>query len=195
MNRHPLLKTIILTAGLMCCGAAMAASRDDVIEAMGKCAAVADDKARLACYDALAPRVRDAMATPPTSLDHEPTKQEQESWFGFDIGSLFGGGSTAPTTPEQFGKERTQEADQARQHEEIDGISAGVTEVAFTPFGQFILFLDNGQVWRQIPGDADRAHFKSKAADNEVTITRGLLGSYNITINDSAKLYKVTRVK
>jgi hypothetical protein len=195
MNHRGLLKMIVITGGLISCGAAMSASRDDVMEALGNCAGIADGKARLACYDALAPRVREALATPPASLDHEPTKQEQQSWFGFDIGNLFGGGSSGPTTPEQFGKERTQEAEQARQHEAIDSIAAGVTEVAFTPYGQFILFLDNGQVWRQIPGDADRAHFKSKASDNKVTISRGLLGSYNITINDSAKLYKVTRVK
>lgn len=195
MNYNASLMTIFITAGLMCCGTAVAASRDEVMEAMGHCASIADDKGRLACYDALAPRVRDALATPPASLDHEPTKEEQQSWFGFNIGSLFGGGSTAPTTPEQFGKERTQEAEQARQHEEIDSISAGVTEVAFTPFHQFILFLDNGQVWRQMQGDADRAQFRSKASDNKVTISRGSLGSYNLTINGSAKLFKVTRVK
>jgi hypothetical protein len=173
----------------------MAASRDDVIEAIGKCAQIADDKGRLACYDALAPRVRDALATPPASLGHEPTEEEQQSWFGFDIGSLFGGGSAAPTAPDQFGRERTEQAKQAREHEEIDSIDAGVTEVAFTPFGQFILFLDNGQVWRQMQGDADRAHFRPKAKDNKVRISRGSLGSYNITINDSPKLFKVTRVK
>lgn len=195
MNQRTLLKTIIVAAALMCCGTAMAASRDDVIEAIGKCASVADDKARLACYDSLAPRVRDALATPPASIDHEPTRQEQESWFGFNIGNLFGGGSSAPTTPEQFGKERTEEAHQARQHEEIESITAGVTEVAFTPFGHFILFLDNGQVWRQLPGDADRARFKSRVSDNKVTISHGSLESYNLTINGSAKLYKVTRVK
>jgi hypothetical protein len=57
------------------------------------------------------------------------------------------------------------------------------------------VFLDNGQVWRQMQGDADRAHFRPKAKDNKVIISRGSLGSYNITINDSPKLYKVTRVK
>ncbi len=47
------------------CGTALAASRDDVLEALGKCATLQDDKARLACYDALSPRVKDALATPP----------------------------------------------------------------------------------------------------------------------------------
>lgn len=174
---------------------AAAGPRDDVLEALGRCGAIADNNARLACYDALAPRVKDALATPPASLGHEPTKQEQESWFGFDIGSLFGGGSSAPTTPEQFGKERTAEAQATREREEIDSISAGVTEVAFTPVGQFIVFLDNGQVWRQLQGEAERAHFRSNPKNNKVTISRGALGSYNLAINGSDKIFKVTRVK
>jgi hypothetical protein len=176
-------------------GRASAASRDDVLEALGRCAAIAENNARLACYDAVAPRVKDALATPPASLAHEPTKEEQESWFGFDIGSLFGGGSNEPTAPEQFGKERTVEAQATREREEIDSISAGLTEVVFTPVGQFIVFLDNGQVWRQLQGDSDRAHFRSNTKENKVTISRGALGSYNLAINGSDRIFKVTRVK
>jgi len=175
-----------------------AGSRDEVLEALGRCAGVADARVRLACYDAAAPGLKQALGTPPSSLDHPPTKAEQESWFGFDLGDLFGGGSSAPSTPEQFGKERTERAQAARAAEEqreIDSISAGVTEFAYTPFGQFIVFLDNGQVWRQLQGDADRAHFKSNARDNRVTVSRGALGSYNLSINGSGKIYKVTRVK
>ena len=82
-----------------------------------------------------------------------------------------------------------------RQAEEIDSITAGLTEVSFTPFGQFIIFLDNGQVWRQLQGDGDRAHFNKNPKDNHVTISHGSLGSYNMTINDSDKLFKVTRIK
>lgn len=179
-------------------GAAIAGARDDVLEAVGRCAALADDKARLDCYDKLAPRVKNALATPPASLDRPPTTAEQRSWFGFDVGSLFGGGSSAPTTPEQFGKERTQQAQAARtagEAQAVDSITAGVTDVAFNPFGRFVLFLDNGQIWRQLEGDADKAHFPGKPKDNKVTISRGALGSYNMTINDSAKVFKVTRLK
>ena len=193
MRLRAIALATVLSAGA---GAAWAGTRDDVLEAMGRCAAIADSQARLACYDGLSPRLKQALATPPSSLDRPPSKEEQESWFGFDLGNLFGGG-TAATTPEQFGKERTPEAQVARevQEREVDSISAGVTEVSFTPFGQFIVFLDNGQVWRQLQGDADRAHFKSSAPDNHVTISRGALGSYNMTINGSGKVFKVTRVK
>src|SRR3954452_7881733 len=194
MNWRRILLAVALVPGFFG-GAAAASPRDDVLQAMGRCAAITDSPGRLACYDALAPRLRDALATPPPSLDHEPTKAEQESWFGFNVGDLFGGGSSHAATPEQFGKERTAKAHTARETEEIESISAQVTDVSFTPFGQFIVFLKNGQVWRQLQGDADRARFKSNPADNTVTISHGALGSYNLKLNGSDKVFKVTRLK
>lgn len=180
-------------------GPALADSRDDTLQAIGKCAGVAEDKARLVCYDALSGRVKDALATPPSSLNREPTKDEQESWFGFDIGGLFGGGSAKPATPAEFGSERTaavqEKREEVKAREEITSITTKLTDVAFTPFGKFIVFLDNGQVWRQLPADSDKAHFRSTPSDNEVTISRGALGSYNLQINDSEHIYKVSRVK
>lgn len=180
---------------------AAAGPRDDALEAIAKCAAVADDKARLTCYDGLAPQVKSALATPPTAVatNRPPTKEEQESWFGFDLGGLFSS-SPKQTTPEQFGEENTEQVKAAHEKavEEgtsLESITVDVTEVAYTPFGKFIVILANGQVWKQIPGDADRAKFKKVATDNKVTISRGSLGSYGLTINDSAKVYKVTRVK
>ena len=171
----------------------------DVLEAVGRCAAIADNAARLACYDALAPRVKDALAAPPQALpgNRAPTAEEQRSWFGFDLSDLFGSGPSQQTTPQQFGNDQLPSTHAAEEHAaaEIDSISAGVTEVSFTPFGKFIVFLDNGQIWRQIEGDADRATFKKPAKDNKVTISRGFIGSYNLSINDSNKVYKVTRVK
>ena len=182
-----------------CASSVLAASRDDVLEALGKCAAVTDDKARLACYDALAPHVKEALATPPAQLPpgHEPTKEEQESWFGFDLSGLFGASPSEQTTPQQFGSERLPEtrAKEDVAAEEVESISSGVTEYAYTPFGKFIVFLDNGQVWRQLEGDADHAVFHKAAKDNRVTISRGAIGSYNLRINDSDKIFKVSRAK
>src|SRR5437588_896771 len=80
----------------------------DVLEAIGHCAAIVDKEARLACYDAVAPRVKDALAAPPEALprNRAPTAEEQRSWFGFDLGSLFGSSPSQQTTPSQFGSDR-----------------------------------------------------------------------------------------
>jgi hypothetical protein len=187
---------------LACSGplpAIAAPAAQDILEAEGRCAAQTDDHARLACYDALAPRVKDALAAPPAALpgNRQPTAEEERSWFGFDLGNLFGAAPDQQTTPAQFGSDRLP---QAHAQEEVaatavDSISAGVTDVAYTPFGKFIVFLDNGQVWRQIEGDSDHAVFQKPAKKNKVMIDRGMIGSYNLRINDSERTYKVTRVK
>jgi hypothetical protein len=188
----------LIAALVIFASAALAGPRDDVIAAMGQCAAISDDKARLACYDALAPQAKQALGTPPASLpgNRAPTEEEQKSWFGFNLGSLFGTSPQQQTAPQQFGSDKLPEAQtQERTALTVDSISAGVTDYAFTPFGKFIVFLDNGQVRRQEEGDSDRAFFHKAAKDNTVTIERGVLGSYNLRINDSNKLFKVTRVK
>ena len=182
-------------------------SPGDLLQALSQCATVSDSQARLACYDGLSPRVKAAMAAPPAAQPpaqvaarHEPTEQEQKSWFGFDMGDLFGTSPAVQTTPQQFGEERTPAANAAieeRREEKkvVDEISAKLTEYAYNPFGKFIVFLDNGQVWKQIQGDSDHAMFRHEAADNTVTISRGLLGSYNLSINDGSHVYKVSRLK
>lgn len=180
-------------------GTAAASPRDDVLSGLQKCAGVTNDQARLACYDALVRPAQEAMARPPEPQEatHPPTKDEQKSWFGFDISHLFGSSPAQQTTPEQFGNERTA-ATQKKVEEanaEVDSITAAVTDYAYTPFGKFIVFLDNGQVWRQLEGDADKAIFRKSPSDNKVTIERGFIGSYNLMINGSSRLFKVVRVK
>ena len=59
---------VALVSALVYASDALASARDDVLEAMGRCATIADGQARLACYDKIAPRLRDALATPPTIL-------------------------------------------------------------------------------------------------------------------------------
>ncbi|HEY7976568.1 MAG TPA: hypothetical protein VID67_00130 [Rhizomicrobium sp.] len=183
--------------------AALAGPRDDVLAAMGKCATLTDDKARLGCYDAVAPRLRDALNAPPETLSHPPTKEEQESWFGFNWGSIFGTSPDKQVTPKEFGSDQlpaaaapaTAEPGAPPPPEVVDSISAKLSDFSFTQFGKFIIFLDNGQVWRQLQGDSGTAHFDSPAASNTITIERGAVGSYNLRINDSNKIYKVTRMK
>jgi len=180
-------------------GTAAASPRDVVLEGLQKCARVSDDKARLACYDSLAKPAEVALSRPPEprEADHPPTPQEQKAWFGFDLSGLFGSSPSQQTTPQKFGSENlpSTHAKVAAAETELDNITAGVAELAFTPFGKFILILDNGQVWRQLQGDADTAHFKKPAGNNKVTISRGFIGSYNLMINDSTKTFKVERLK
>jgi hypothetical protein len=183
-------------AGMIFAPVASAESRDDTLAAVAKCATILDDKLRLGCYDALTPQVRDALGTPPGALAHNPTQEEQKSWFGFDIAGLFGADKRPETTPQQFGQENMQAnaAPAAPEMQEIDSIAAGVTDYSSRD-NKFIVFLDNGQIWQQLSGDNNVARFKSDPKDNKVTISRGFLKSYNLKLNDDNSYYKVKRLK
>lgn len=189
----------VTTAGFLTffSGIAHADPREDLLQAINKCSTIGDDKARLGCYDAAAPRVRDVVSVPPAAMTTPPTKEEEKSWFGFNLGGLFGGSAPAQTTPQQFGQETTPQVQQNVEtaKQEVDSISAGVTEYSYTLDRKFIVFLDNGQVWRQMQGDTTVAHFNKAAKDNTVTIERGAFNSYDLSINDSNQTIKVIRVK
>jgi len=172
-----------------------AGPREDLIEGMAKCAAVADNAARLACYDALAPELKAAQSQPQEPVDNR-------AWY--DPGRIFGTSPAQQTTPEQFGAEALKppaapppkpgEPAPPAPPQPLDSISAKVSDYAYNPYGRAVVFLDNGQIWQQILGDTDHPHFK-KGETNTVVISRGALGSYNMVINDAGAAIKVQRIK
>ena len=174
---------------------AIAGPQEDLINGMAKCAAVADNIQRLACYDALAPQLKAAQSAPPEVSDNRP-------WY--DPGRIFGVSPSAQTTPEQFGGEalappppppaRPGEPPPPAPPVALDSITAKVTDFAYNPFGRVVVFLDNGQIWKQLEGDTDQAHFH-KGATNTVVISRVVLGSYNMVVNGTGSAIKVHRIK
>jgi hypothetical protein len=196
-------KVIALAAAILLPGAAMAGPdpRQDLIDGMAKCATVADNTVRLACYDALNPTLHAAQVTPPPPVapamaPPATTADNSRPWY-----DLFGVSPSHQTTPQTFGSEGlqappppagTQPTD--KPPEALESITATVTDFSFNPYDKFVVFLDNGQIWKQLSSDSGiKARF-AKGGKNVVVISRGLIGSYNMNINDGPT-YKVTRVK
>jgi len=192
---------------------APAAAAEDTLQDLLRCSQIPDPGQRLGCYDNLMPKLRAQRAAAPSEL----SKDDQISLFGLNLSNLFG--SSRQTTPQQFGEESVPpprapltptvpgasavssaqgaiaQPSAPVRVTPIDRISAGVTEYSMTPLGRFVVFLDNGQVWRQLDGDTGRPLFRRNAADNSVTISRGALGSYNLQLNGTNASFKVTRLK
>src|SRR5258706_12220818 len=174
--------------------AAFAGPQEELIEGMAKCAVVADNTARLACYDALAPQLKAARAAPPAT--------DNRAWY--DPGRIFGTSPSAQTTPEQFGAEnlappappppRPGEPPPPVPPQALDGIGSKVKDLAPNPPGPFGDFLANVGAWQQLEGDTDRVHFR-RGELNTVVISRGALGSYNMRVNEAGVSVKVRRLK
>jgi len=72
--------------------------------------------------------------------------------------------------------------------------SAGWVQMSsyeFNHYGIFTIVLANGQHWQQLSGDTNLAHWKKPAANYQVRITHGALGSLNLKIKGEAATYKV----
>ena len=157
------------------------ATRDALVE-IAKCADITDSAERLKCFDAAVPRARSALAAPP-----EKPKDEGGilQWFGFP----------RPDKPvvkaEDFGKPPAP----PEEPKEITEITSTVLEFAKNPLGKAVFVLDNGQVWRQLAADNSTILEPSSGVKMKVTIEKGILGSYNLTIDGRNGLIKVSRLK
>lgn len=153
---------------------------------------------------AQAPAVQAAAPAPSPSVGRvsAPAPQAPQSQGGtwYDPTSWFGKDKPAKTStnPADFGAEalpqqRTASAEPA-QPARLEELRANVAAVAYNPLGRFTVTLDNGQIWKQLDGDTGTARFKNKGGD-VVTISRGVLGSYNLVVEGRSALFKVKRVQ
>jgi len=154
-------------------------------EGLARCAGIAANQARLACYDGLARQI--AAAPPPAATTTAPPAMPT-------LTPAPSAGAASANPPEAH-------ADAARNFglspAQINPKPAGPTAIeahlagiAFNQgeFGQTYLRLDNGEVWKT------RDDVARLAVGDQVKIKRAALGSYLLL--DPAKLsYRVTRVK
>jgi hypothetical protein len=158
------------------------------------CSDIEDDGERLACYDATStasttvpdvPPVQDPLpapaAQPPaTSAPVETPKPEPEA----DVRPAAdqAQAKVAAEAPEDFGKQEPLDA--PREY-----IEASIVEV--TSHGGVNHFrLDNGQVWRE-NGYSNKRYKEGR----KVTITEGVLNSYDLQVEGYTRIIKVKRVR
>ena len=105
----------------------------------------------------------------------------------FDRAAPAGKEALAPK-PADFGKPEQRPV-------ELEQIVATVKELSRTARGRALFVLDNGQTWRQL--DADDAQVAEPAAGRamKVTIARGFLGNYTLTIEGRNGLIRVRRIE
>ena len=141
---------------------------------------------RLACYDRVAhslpqravPAERPvARAVPPPSYAAPPPVYPAPP-PGYGAPSLDLGGERVPRMASV--PKRAQE------------LTAGVAGVSYDARGRFTMTLDNGEVWRQLEGDSGVLRGSRISA---VRISRGALGSYDLSVIGHNATFRVTRLQ
>jgi hypothetical protein len=140
------------------------------------CSLLEDSQERLACYDAAFGR---------KSVAEEPAPRSDAA---AEAPARAYADATAETSAvEEFGAEQVEE-----RIERLDARLVG----DFTGWtGNTKFRLDNGQVWQQTKNYIADYEPREPIPQQRVTISRGLMGSYNLKIEGVKRIVQVKRVK
>lgn len=203
--KYPRLKCA--TAALLCLAVLPAGA--EVPDALVRCQAIAEAQSRLACYDnamagltasanmttssAMAPTLTQSAAAESTTTQSAATQSTAVQQAAAPTPSA-PTPSTATLTPtEMFGREESASRDLVKEvigSTQLDFIEAEVTLVQHTPYGELIVELDNGQLWRQI----DSRSLRLKPGER-VRISAASIGSFLLEKVTGSTSIRVRRQK
>jgi len=134
------------------------------------CTRIEDATQRLACYDEL---FQESSVNHPENAEAEPAATElpRES-----------------TAVAEFGAEQIVQPPIEFVEARLVGDFKGWT-------GQTVFTLDNGQVWRQTKNYIRNYKPKSPIPQARVTISKGMMGSYNLRVEGIKRIVQVKRIK
>ena len=144
-----------------------------------ECAEIEDSAERLACYDAKyqsTPSAPEEAGAPAPGDSAEPAPAPAPAPPAERVAPV------AAAVPDEFGKEEPLDAPR-------EFIEASIVEVAAPGMVRY-LHLDNGQVWREV--EASNLRFRK---GRKVTITEGILNSYDLKMEGQNSIVKVRRVR
>ncbi len=191
------LAALVAGAG-MAPAPALADAREDVVNAMTRCASLSDDRQWLDCYYGAAQPMRSQLGLPPAPAAQLRLLQMQTT-----------APATAPAAPVALpatvsrAAVRTGPPPMPKRSGMFD-IFGGSEVVSNTPIQSyqvtakgFTVTLPDGQVWKQTEEDASKfpVNWSDAASSMRVTITQGALHSFNLVMGDENQHHKVTRIR
>lgn len=187
-----------IAALFVCAPASAADARGDAAAEMLACASVRGDKARLDCFEKALPGLREAF---PEAAEIAERRAEEARLAAREQARQEFGLPAAPDDAlfeeKEFGAEHLPQEAKADDDDDddVDSIEAGVADIGRSYNGKIIVFLDNGQVWRQIDADKSTPYIRSNIEGMTARVKRGFLGSYFIRLSGTHEAFKSRRVK
>jgi len=178
---------LALLAPLLHPGVSIAAEAS-ALERAQACVTQSDDAQRLACYDAALRVGSDAESSATANRAAPPVAQKAPA------SPLPAPTPADPTATESFGYSgdiaREKVDREAAAAPKLKMLQARITAIEHLPLGEFVVTLDNGQVWRQ----KAKQSIGPLHVGDEVTIRAGALGSFRLS-GSSNRSTLVQRVK
>lgn len=173
MTRRLLLPLILLLAGAPTLAldqgrGGTPPARPESFEALVRCRAIAEDAARLACFDTAAAALQAAQERRDlVVVDRQQVREGRRRLFGLALPRLpiFGGGDD----------EEQEDEDAVRT---VEGVVASASQDGL---GRWVVALQDGAVWMQI--DNNTLALRPRPG-HRVVINRGALGSFMMRVNN-----------
>jgi hypothetical protein len=154
--------------------------RGEAMAGAARCYSVTDDRQWLNCYYNAAQPVRSALnLSSPQRVTPVPAQAAESSVFAVR--------KPAPVSAGGFSNWLGGSDDQR--------IVSQLASYRFDRNNIFTVKLANGQVWQQQSGDTSYARWKKPAGSYTVVITRGALGSINLSVQGEPHSFKVSRLE
>lgn len=153
------------------------------------CRDIAIDADRLACLDR-------ALSVAEAQAENAPGKDETTETFG-KVAEPREERKSKPyiaETPEDFGAEDVPALRVEQDSRRLKKIAFNAVKITTNSRNVTTIFLENGQVWRQLTSD-DAAFYAKKDRKYAVEIKRGALGNYLASIDGFSKPLRVERIK
>ncbi len=152
-------------------------AQTSVEDRLSACADVADDAARLKCYDE-ASRPPAPPAPPVVEAAPAPAVEPEPAPAPAPAPAVAAEPEAAPDPIDDFGMTAEIAAKRGKSDadSELKEIQAQVVEVSKRTRGQYVVTLDNGQVWTEKNAEP---YLRIKVGDT-ITIKRGRLGAYRL---------------
>jgi hypothetical protein len=160
-----------------------AATRDTVLSGASRCSQLNDDRQWLDCYYLAAQPMR-ALLNLSAALQSSRTANQNERLPPSRAASFGPANPDRSTAVDGFGLVSSQ----------ANSVTGRMTSYNFDGKGIFTVVLSNGQVWRQLSGDTSFAHWKEPSDKYIVRISRGVLGSFNLEVQNNTGRFKVHRL-
>jgi hypothetical protein len=189
------MKRIVFAAALL---AAVPAAASDLTQQLRACAALTSETERVRCYDLLAAGLPDQQPDSPTPASPQPApapvaETPSSPATGVQSTPIIEPEPEPPQvttqTAQPDGDDRFGIEHHESQRTTADTMSARISSIDKTVYGNLVIRLDNGQTWQQ----RGYKRYPLKQGD-EIEITRGALNSFFVNSTHSSRKERFFRI-
>jgi hypothetical protein len=191
------MRALAIPAIFVVLGVAVPAQADpqQQLNTLLRCASIADDAQRLACFDRESAATSAEVARLAAERDARKKQEAALAAQRAEAERVAAAERAEKAKVEQFGAAgvpilRKEAQDQA-QAGELDELKAKVAEVFKGGQGELVLVLDNGQIWRQ----AEVKTMPPIRAGDPVTIKRRMISGFMLTLERTNRSFAVRRFR